>query len=342
MKNGLRVIANSVKVNGVPDTVKILPMGQVTSLKGDFIVDEESFKLMRNAFKNRGLDIVVDYEHQTLDNIQAPAGGWIKDIYVEDRAVVAKVEWTEKAKEYLKNKEYKYLSPVVLTRKSDLRAVVLHSVALTNTPAIDNMYPIVNKDAFKEVDLTKYEIKGGNDVEFLKKIAVILGLSEDATEEQITAAIKKLLEKEDDNQEVKLVANKTILELLGLDENSKTEDVTSTIMALKNPTGFVPADDFNKLKERLDKKDGEELVLKAMKAGKISAAQKEWAEAYALKDPTGFEKFIEKAPQVVPVGELGFEDVKKKASENSETTLKVCKMLGVDAADIEKHGKDVE
>lgn len=346
MKNGLRIIANSIEVKGVPETIKILPMGHVSSLKGNFVVDEESFNLMKNTFKKRGLDIVVDYEHQTLENVQAPAGGWIKDIQIEDGAVVAKVEWTPKAQEYLKNKEYKYLSPVVLTRKSDSRAVVLHSVALTNTPAIDNMYPIVNKDASEEVDLKEYEIEGGNEMELLKKLAALLGLSEDATEEQIMQALKELINKKDEKKDgepkEELVANKTILGLLGLDENSKTEDVTSTIMALKNPTGFVPVSEFNKLKERLDKKDGDELVLRAMKAGKISAAQKEWAEEYALKDPTGFEKFVDKAPQVVPMGELNLGDDKKKSTENSETTMKVCKMLGVDSEDLEKYGKEVK
>ena len=53
-------------------------------------------------FKGRHLDLVIDYEHQTLKDVQAPAGGWIKDIYKGDDALVAKVEWTPKAQEYLK------------------------------------------------------------------------------------------------------------------------------------------------------------------------------------------------------------------------------------------------
>ena len=92
------------EVNGVPDKIKILPFGNVKSQKGDFIVDDESFKQMKERFKSRGLDLVIDYEHQTLENTQAPAGGWIKDIEKEDNAIVAKVEWTPKAQEYLKNK----------------------------------------------------------------------------------------------------------------------------------------------------------------------------------------------------------------------------------------------
>ena len=110
----------------------------------DFNVDDESFELIRKQFKDRKLDLVIDYEHQTLSDVQAPAGGWIKDLYKGEDAIIAKVEWTPKAAEYLKNKEYRYLSPVVLVRKRDQKATAIHSVALTNTPAIDGMFALVN------------------------------------------------------------------------------------------------------------------------------------------------------------------------------------------------------
>ena len=103
-----------VELSGVPTEIKILPLGRVHSQKGDFNVDDESFELIRKQFKDRKLDLVIDYEHQTLSDVQAPAGGWIKDLYKGEDAIIAKVEWTPKAAEYLKNKEYRYLSPVVL------------------------------------------------------------------------------------------------------------------------------------------------------------------------------------------------------------------------------------
>lgn len=71
-------------------------------------MDDESFELIRKQFKDRKLDLVIDYEHQTLSDVQAPAGGWIKDLYKGEDAIIAKVEWTPKAAEYLKNKEYRY------------------------------------------------------------------------------------------------------------------------------------------------------------------------------------------------------------------------------------------
>ena len=138
------MILTNENIGDCPDTIKILPVGNVSSEKGNFIVDKESFQLMKAEMERRGIDIVIDYEHQTLGNVQAPAGGWVKELIYTDEAVMAKVEWTPRAEEYLKNREYKYLSPVILTRKKDNKAVVLHSIALTNTPAINGMFAIIN------------------------------------------------------------------------------------------------------------------------------------------------------------------------------------------------------
>lgn len=331
------VVSCSDDISSAPSEVKILPLGLVKSQKGDFVVDDESFKSMKESFIKRGLDIVVDYEHQTLENTQAPAAGWIKDIQKTSEAIIAKVEWNQAAEQYLKNKEYRYLSPVVLVRNKDKKATVLHSVALTNTPAIDGMFAIVNS-------LKINQIKGGSNMD-LEKLVELLRLEEGATEEDILKAIQDCVGENEafkakacEGNKEEIVANKQIQGLLGVGANAKTEDVAAAIMALKNPSNFVPVEDFNKLKERLDKKDSEGLVLKALKSGKISAAQKEWAEEYALKDPTGFEKFVEKSPQIVPMGEINLNE--PTVDVMSDTTMAVCKMLGVSKEDVEKFNKN--
>ena len=176
MKGFFALSGGESELKGAPEIVKLLPLGHVSTKKGDFEVDEESFKAMKAQMQQHGVDIVIDYEHQTLKDIQAPAGGWIKELVLQDGAIAAKVEWTETARQYLKNKEYRYLSPVVLVNK-DNRATMLHSAALTNTPAIDGMFPIINS-----VGLEDYEDddnkEGGNNTmnELLKKIAALLGL----------------------------------------------------------------------------------------------------------------------------------------------------------------------
>lgn len=93
-----------VEVQGVPEVIRILPLGHVTSQKGEFDVDEESLRLMKAEIARHGVDVVVDYEHQTLDGVQAPAAGWVKDLSIQDGHIVAKVEWTDRAAAYLKNR----------------------------------------------------------------------------------------------------------------------------------------------------------------------------------------------------------------------------------------------
>jgi len=52
--------------------------------------------------------MVIDYEHQTLKDIQAPAAGWIKQLTWKGEAGLwAVVDWTQQAACYLANKEYR-------------------------------------------------------------------------------------------------------------------------------------------------------------------------------------------------------------------------------------------
>ncbi|EDP5900210.1 hypothetical protein FWA25_08425, partial [Campylobacter jejuni] len=79
---------------------------------GSFKVCKEDLQSMMDYFKNKKIDLVIDYEHQSLKNEKAPAAGWIKDLYIENDALMAKAEFNEEAKKYIANKQYRYLSPV--------------------------------------------------------------------------------------------------------------------------------------------------------------------------------------------------------------------------------------
>ncbi len=347
--NGWKVCTGEgVEVSGVPSEIKILPLGRVHSQKGDFTVDDESVELIRKQFKDRKLDLVIDYEHQTLADVQAPAGGWIKDIYKGDDALIAKVEWTPKATEYLKNKEYRYLSPVVMVRKRDQKATALHSVALTNTPAIDGMFPVVNS-------LTIEDYSEGGTTMDLKEIAKALGLPETATEEEVKKAIEeagkaaqKIKEMEGKGEgstgegadaPAEVVANSTILKLLELDENAKTEDVAASIMALKTGGDKATAATVLALKEKIERKEAEEAVQLALKEGKITAAQTDWAREYALKDADGFKKFMDKAVAVVPQGKMALKDAPAENTKMDDVDMAILKNCGISEEDMKKYYK---
>jgi len=326
----LRPVVLTARVTrDVPEYIQVLPFGEVRSEKGDFVVDEESVLEILRDWETRQNDMVIDYEHQTLTGQEAPAAGWVKAL--EDRGpegLWARVEWTPRAAEYLRNKEYRYLSPVVLVRKSDRRAVRLHSFALTNTPAIDGMVPLVNKRDF---------LKEGTGLEeLLKQLRLKLSLPATATAEEIINAVDGLNARVASAGQV--VAAKEVLELLDVPENADLNTVKGKILALKNPSGYIRVEEFNALKEKLQLRERDELVALAMSQGKIAPAQKEWAEQYALKDPEGFKAFIAQAPRVVPVGQVIAGGGPDKGDALSEVETLVCKQLGISEETYRKYG----
>lgn len=311
----------------VGNAIQILPYGWVKSEKGTFLVDDQAMNTIMQAFTAKKNDTVIDYEHQTLKDVIAPAAAWIKRL--ENRGkdgLWGEVEWTPKALEFVQNKEYRYLSPVIFARKSDGRAVVLHSCALTNTPAIDGMEPIANKETEEK------------SMDFLKLVAALLGLPETATEDEVKQAIAAL--KQQVEQSGQVVANKDVMALFELPETATLTDIKGKVIALKNPSGYVKADEFKALQDKLAERDRDGLVELAMKSGKVAPAQKGWAEQYALKDPEGFKAFLKDALPVVPIGtEVAGGEVKRK-QELEETQLSVNKALGLDDETFKKFGGD--
>ena len=331
---------SGIDLSGVPEVIRVLPKGHVSSTKGDFEVDDRDIAGIIRQFKARRLDLVIDYEHQTLSDVQAPAAGWIKDLYPGEDALMARVEWTQKGREYIANKEYRYLSPVVLVKKADQHAAVFHSAALTNTPAITGMFAIINSDALSIEEEEEPRME-------LSALIELLGLEEGTAEEDVLKRIKELTqqaaEEGQGGQEGKegpakegsqLVANKTVLDLLGLPEDARTEDVTARIMAFKAGDSALQRR-VAELEKQAASQKAEELVGLAMKDGKLSPAQKEWAVAYALSDPKGFAKFVEKAPVVVPMGKTAFAADERK---QDGVDWRILKNQGVTEEDLKKYG----
>lgn len=293
------VIANSVgvesgRIRGVPNEIKILPVGMVKSQKGNFYVDKESYALMKEDMESHGVDIVIDYEHQTLKDCQAPASGWIKKLEYTTDAIVAKVEWTPRAKQYLSDKEYRYLSPVVLTRREDKKAVKLHSLALTNTPAIDSMFPIINSMEIPD--------DGESENNEQKKDDSIIEGDKEAYDAKYALMIK---------------------ELLGLPEKSTWEEIIDTL------TKRLSAD-----QTQAHKMEIENLLDKGLQSGKILSYQIEDMRAFAQADLDGFKAFINKAPQIVPLGKLNIIDPPKKGCGEAQS---ICETLGLSMLDYEKY-----
>jgi phage I-like protein len=298
------VLEIACKDGAVPEWVLVLPLGRVESSKGTFVVDAAGCRAITAQVAALGRDLVVDYEHQTLGGGEAPAAGWIKEFALRDDGLWARVEWTERGAGRIAAREYRYLSPTISVDKKTRRVVGLHSVALTNDPAIKNMRPIANRRAAEEED--------GMD-----ELRKALGLAEGATEQDVVDSVKSLV-----------ALSASAREALALPAEAGAAELRGAVLALKNPAGYVPRAEFVALKERLDRGEAAALVERALAEGKITPATKAWAESYALKDRAGFDAFVTAAPVVVPLGRQAATESPASGGV-TEADEAVCRQLGI-------------
>lgn len=81
--------------------------------------------------------LAVDYEH-AQDRLpkgeQAPAAGWIVAMEERDGALWGKIEWTERAANMVREREYRFLSASM--QIVDGRIIGLHGAGLVNRPSL--------------------------------------------------------------------------------------------------------------------------------------------------------------------------------------------------------------
>jgi phage I-like protein len=331
MKGAWIIIANIEAKDGkAPEWVLLFKEGwNEIDGEGKFLVDRRAYDIVAKKIAGRGNDIVFDYEHQTLEGTKAPAAGWIKEIRYDDGVgIMARLDWTDEATQYIVKGEYRYFSPVFAVRKSDKRVTDIHSVALTNAPKTNHLTPLLAK--------LGATLEEENDMDFLKKIIAKLGLAEDTSEEKVLEAVVALKDKKPETKEV---VAKDVLDALDLKEESDTSVVVASIHALKQAEkGMVSQADFVALQKKLAGKDADAIVAKALIEGKITPEQKEWAIEYAVRDLEGFKTFVAKAPVVIPLKKLPGKETEVDQADIDEATKTVAKMMDVTVEDIKKYG----
>jgi hypothetical protein len=147
-----------------PADWKWIQIAQVGTFKGhsagDFELNPDVFNQIVRNFRDRGLPVAWDLEHASEQDptsgsipvTGAPAVGWIHDLDNRgQRGLWALVEWGPKAKDYIRNGEYRYCSPALRFNAKDPKTgqpigVRLTSVAMTNAPFLDSMQPLAAKD----------------------------------------------------------------------------------------------------------------------------------------------------------------------------------------------------
>ena len=172
-------LAGANGAQGAPEWVQLLPLGKVEARDGRRWTLANPERLIA-AFRAGKVDLAIDYEHQADKPAGAgpvPAAGWIRELAVRDDGLWGRVEWTGRARELIENREYRYLSPAFAAAKKGGEIVRLLGAGLVHRPALH-----LKALAQEEFDM--------NWTEFLTKL---LGMSEDASDDEIRAALERRL-----------------------------------------------------------------------------------------------------------------------------------------------------
>jgi phage I-like protein len=314
---------------GTPEWVHLMPLGAIKGRDGREwkLADPQA---VVTASSSRGIDAVIDYEHQTdlaeKNGQPAPAAGWIKEFQVRTDGIWGRVDWTALAAERIQAKEYRYLSPTFLHRKSGEVVAILRA-ALTNVP---------------DLYLTALATEQDDDSmeELLKALRAALGLQENASQETAIAKVADLV-KSAATATSAATALATARKALGLADDADAKAIETAIATARqkadvDPKAFVPRAEFDrvatsltKLQTDLSADKATEAVEAAMRDGKIAPASKDWAVAYAKKDAEGFADYVKGAPVVVTPGGGGNPTPSKAGSPLTEDELATCRQLGL-------------
>lgn len=308
--------------------------------QGPFSLDGKTLEQMVEHRAAASIDTVVDYEHGSIFADQSPAAGWIKALETREsggaKTLWAQIEWTEKAADHIRAKEYRYLSPTIVfntrdRKSSAMTGASLHSVALTNKPFLQEL-PEVRLNALSAAFTDDIEENPMNEVQF-KALCKDLGLPETASVEEVTAAVARA------RQGVALSA--IACAELGLQPNASDKDVQGAILRLKAPPA-VSAADFAALQSRLAERDANDAVARALADRKLQAPgtpHHAWALDFARKDLGAFNAWAAAAPALVALGQKVPPPPKPEADEATEEEQRACSQLGITVEEFRKHNQ---
>jgi len=301
---------------------------------GHWLMDAAIAAQVMAKAATRATDFVIDYEHQTLNSenngLPAPAAGWVKGIGLEWRdgqgLFCTEPDWTAKASNYIESREYRYLSPVFTYDTRTGAVLELLHVGLTNYPALDGMESLPARAAarFTLADPAAPSTKENHGVDKAALIA-LLGLSSDASEEDIQTALTGLQADAGKVQELQtaLAAAKTqVVDPAKFVSVAVVEELKADIVALKATQvgGEV-----------------ETLVTAGLADGRLLPAQESWARELGKSNTAALKTYLEQTPAIAA---LKGQQTRERKAETPTTVdqldaeaLAVCKAMGTDPAD---------
>lgn len=325
MKNEIYIAQNTFSLEAgddglLPKVVQLLPFGHIKGRDGRrfFLNDAETVIANTVAYFNptgdsQGLDLVIDYEHQTeyceQNGNPAPAAGWIKQLINRgSEGIWGVIDWTNQAADFIKNRQYRYLSPVFSHDKHGNIIALLHA-GLTNVPNLElKAFNSQQSLTFKEEDVLKQEL------------CTLLGFDESVSDEEIIAAVRKFV---NDKAETEAALNKM-----------KATTVSMAEYAALNKQ-------VDELKKAINEDKALTAVNKAVAEGKLPPALKDKGlDMYQTLGSAYFDEFIAGLPQV-SVNKTISNPATPELSHTPDSAeeLAVCRQLGLSVEAYQKANK---
>ncbi len=322
MKKNIAIASLALEITS-GNVIQLFPAGQFRSSDtrptecAHWFIDGTIAKRVIAALAKRKNPIVIDYEHQTYATEQngapAPAAGWwsgSNTVWREGSGLFAEgVEWTAKAAAHIDAKEYRFISPVFAydTRTGEVLAVA--NAALTNNPALDGMAPV--QLAAARAYLTQVNPKEDPAMdELLKLLRKLLGLPEDASEQDILGALQAI-EAETAPPVEGGAAATALLAMLKANKEEITALKTAVAAAkaaktatptVPDPSKYVPVavvtdlqTQMAALTQRLNGGDINEIIATALASGHLIPSMEQWARDLGAKDVAMLRDYIKNA-----------------------------------------------
>ena len=325
---GFGLLIASADGGTVPTRIEIMPVGQVKLRDGrsdlDLRVEDPAAVIAASFASVAGGMLPIDFAHglEGLAQADGRAAGWITAMDVESDRIVATVDWTPAGRTALENRDYRFISPVFRHAKGGGAVHSIIRAGLVNVPAIHDLAQVASH---QETSMDR----------FLVEIRGALGLPDDADGAAIVAATQ-----------VQIAAAKAaapIVEAAGQTGELTDAIATGVVTRLKSgggqpdPAKYAPIEVVDELKTQVASLQKtvtggavETAVAHAMKEGKVTPAQKDWATAYASSDLAGFQKYLANAPVICAAGEL-LPTLKPAApGKLTDDEIEICAAMGIE------------
>jgi phage I-like protein len=302
----------------VPEWIRVIPAGRSETTHGPIVMDESSWPHILRRFHERGVHVVIDYEHSSQERgVEAPAAGWLQtpDAFeLREGALWATCQVDAPGAQANRGPRVPLPLPVLFMEAGTRKVVGLKSVALTNTPAINHQLELAASGPRRP-----HGERGHHE-----------GPSHQPHRAPGAVSHRHRRGHRDPGGRAERRARPSTAWAARSASSPRTPTRWSRRRCRCAPAG-------RPRRVRGPSQGGQPparrstLVELALKDGKVAPAQREWAETFARDDQARFETWLKAAPEVVPLSDRQrpASAASGPASRSTGAELAVAAQLGV-------------